>query len=258
MTKLYESFGMPVRHDCCLTPGLFIAGVECEIEGVKNVDSYRAFSITKDGSLRGHGYEFISLPMPKGTLISEFVKLQDWLTFYPDEDPFSVRTSTHVHVNCMNLELSEVRNIILLYALFEEFFFKVVKPVRRDNIHCVPLSETFLAKHYNRELPHLIEVWHKYTALNLKRLTDLGTIEFRHLHGTGDAEEFEQWLNILNNLWNLGQRVTIDATSLNDEATLLSWFDTIFAQCPSILMMRPSVIDVIKNGLIDVKFSTIQ
>jgi len=255
--KLCESFGLRVNYTTCVEPGVFVAGVECEIEGVRNADSFEIFTITKDGSLRGHGYEFISVPCRKDDLIQGFKKLHDWLSFYPDEDPFSVRTSTHVHVNCMSLEFHEVKNIVLLYALFEEFFFKFVKPVRRNNIHCVPLSETFLAKYYNKDLPNLMEFWHKYTALNIKRLADLGTIEFRHLHGTGDVREFAQWLDILNNLWNLGQRITIDAASLNDEATLLSWFDSIFAPCPDILMMRPSAIDVIKNGLIDVKFSTV-
>lgn len=256
--NIAENWGLHFDYECC-TSTRFVAGVECEIEGVRNPhDCPKGFKVDKDGSLRGdHGYEFISNPFPKDQLLERFGTLQKVLEFYPEEDPFSFRTSTHVHINCAMLEPKQIKNIILLYALFEEFFFMMVKPIRRDNIHCVPLTETHLPNLYRRDLAGMVDRWHKYTALNIKPLKELGTIEFRHLHGTGDTNEFATWLQILENLWTLGQRVVIDTKALNKKDLIEMWFGSIFSPAPAIMAYRASLFDIIRNSLIDVKFSTI-
>lgn len=130
----------------------------------------------------------------------------------------------------------------------------MAKPVRRNNIHCVPLTETAMPALYKKPLPMLVKAWHKYTALNLKRLVDLGTMEFRHLHGTGDVQEFNTWLSVLENLWKLCQRTTISEATLNKQ-NILEWFETIFSGAPTILAYRTTLFDIIRNSLIDVKFS---
>lgn len=261
--KLQEKYKIPFTSEVCAQTS-FVAGVECEIEAVRDWDIVHCnkyFQITTDGSLRnrhqpnGLGHEFISIPLKRDELVNAFTKLQAGLKFHKDEDPFSSRTSTHVHINCLNLELEQIKTIVLLYALFEEFFFSLVKPDRRDNIHCVPLTETSMAIHYSRPLPYMIQYWHKYTAINLKRLQDLGTLEFRHLHGTGDEKEFDVWLKVLENLWTLGQVVTINKLTLKDNGTIMRWFETIFAPSHNILMLKPSMFDIARNSLIDVKFA---
>lgn len=255
--NIAESWGLGFNFDCC-TSKSFVAGVECELEGVINPhDCPSGFKVDKDGSLRGNGYEFISHPFYKDQLLERFRTLHNVLEFYKEEDPFSVRTSTHVHINCAMLEPKQIKNIILLYALFEEFFFMMVKPIRRDNIHCVPLTETHLPNLYRRDLGGMVDRWHKYTALNIKPLKELGTIEFRHLHGTGDVGEFAVWLQVLENLWTLGQRVVIDAKALNKKDLIETWFNAIFAPAPVITAYRASLFDIIRNSLIDVKFSTV-
>jgi hypothetical protein len=235
----------------------FLAGLECEIESVRNGgNSIGYFNCIKDGSLRNNGWEYVSVqPRTRQELVDDFTQLHKYLVFYPDFDPYSIRTSTHVHINCSCLPLEHVRNIVLLYALFEEFFFAMVKPVRRDNIHCVPLTETYLPKIYSGNLEQFHEQWHKYTALNLKRLTDLGTLEFRHLHGTGDVEEVDTWLRVLENIWKLGQEVQINQESLQSQATIEDWFTKIFGHVPHIMALKPQLFNIIRNTLIDVKFS---
>ena len=238
----------------------FCASLECEMEQVRSVPSSVLLFWKKDndGSLRNHGIEFISLQgTDRKTLVNEFTKLHKDLVFWTKGDPFHDRTSTHVHVNVQTLERGQVRNMLLLYALFEEFFFAMVKPHRRDNIHCVPLTETYLPNKYLHALPELHAAWHKYTALNLKRLSDLGTVEFRHMHGTNDPKEVDIWLHVLENLWKLCQRITIDEKSLSDKAQIQEWFELIFFPADKIMMLKPSLFDIIRNSLIDVKFSTL-
>lgn len=228
-------------------------GLECEIEAVKNPTSMAGFHVKEDGSLRNNGYEFITDPVPVKTAIDQFAELHKKLDL--GEDAFSQRTSTHVHVNVAGLTLQETKNLLLLYALFEECFFLMAKPERRNNIHCTPLSETFVPSSYKTDIPNLVKGWHKYTALNLKRIRDLGTVEFRHLHGTGDVTELKQWLQVLENLFFLSQKVNFAEDSIADEKNIYKWFDELFKDAPRVYVLRNSLPDLTANSLIDVKFA---
>jgi hypothetical protein len=236
----------------------FYAGVECEIESVRNRgDDFQGFVATDDGSLRNNGVEFISIPLPTEKLLHCFNKLHASIEYYNLSEAFSSRTSTHVHINCRSLEPAQIKTLILLYALYENFFFALCEPGRKDNIHCVPLSETHLPGWYNKELAFLIERWHKYTALNILPLTKLGTVEFRHLQGTGDTALFGEWLGALENLWKLCQTEVVSPETLTDERSLKDWWKRLFGHSPRIMMLEPSFTNVMANNLLDVKFAFI-
>lgn len=243
--------------------GEFLASLECEVENVhgepKNPKGL--WNAHTDGSLRGgkgNAYEWTSaIPLQREALVNAFIELHKVNKIVPGEEGFGHRTSIHVHINCVPVLESHVRNIVLLYALYEEFFFAYVKPERRANIHCVPLTETYLPGIYHKPLDGLYHNWHKYTALNLKRLGDLGTLEFRHHHGTNDAEEVGIWLHLLENLWKLGQKINITTAEVRDKAVLTDWFDMLFFPSNRIMRLKPSMFEIMKNSLIDVKLSTI-
>lgn len=233
----------------------FFAGIECEIESVKPDQSFPNFTATHDGSLRNDGIEFISNPLPRETLLAAFRNLHTTIEYYESEDAFSPRTSTHVHINCRSLSETQARDLILFYALFEEFFFTLVDKDRRANIHCVPLTETFLPQIYKYDLRKYINNWHKYTALNILPLTKFGTIEFRHLQGTSDSVLLDEWVTTLENLWKLCQRDTITADSLANPDQVKSWWREVFGHVPRIMALEPALPNMIQNSLLDVKFA---
>ena len=254
--KVAELFGHRTDHPLSITKD-FVAGLECEIESVRSKKGIGRFVPTDDGSLRNEGVEFISEPLGRETLVQEFSNLHATITYYDKSQAFSPRTSTHVHVNCRSLDEKQVRTVVLLYALYEEFFFCMVEPSRRGNIHCVPLTETFLCNYYGYNLNNMIQRWHKYTALNLIPLGKLGTIEFRHLQGTDDTNLMESWLTALENLWQLGQTVEINEANLSSETVLREWFGKIFGHSSRIMALEPCLFDMINNSLIDVKLSLV-
>lgn len=236
----------------------FICGLECEIESIKGPAKKKIsnFLSVPDGSLRNNGIEYTTaVPTSREEVVLDFQALHKALDL--GNEPFSERTSTHVHVNVSNLTEKDARQMVLLYALFEEFFFAMVQPERRDNIHCVPLTETYLPSRYAYGMQAMMAHWHKYTALNLKRMQDLGTMEFRHMHGTNNAEELNQWLHVLENLWKLAQRIDINETTLSKKEEIVSWFEMLFFPAPKVMMLLPSLFNIIRNSLIDVKMSTI-
>jgi len=229
-------------------------GCEYEIEDLISIPSrIPNIIIETDGSLRNGGKEFISSPLNLENTLETFSTLHSNISY--GSKAFSDRTSIHVHVNCMNLELYQVRNIVLLYALFEECFFRMVEPTRRDNIHCVALTETFLPAIYRAPIHSMVCKWHKYTALNLKPLVTQGTIEFRHMHGHNDLVLFESWLHVIEKLFSVGKGFEMSTESLSKEPlhkTFLSLFGhTGFSGDWEYVWAS------MENQLLDVKLSTI-
>ena len=236
-----------------------IMGLECEVESVRcirDLGLQPGWTMTDDGSLRNEGKEFLSGPRPLPDLVSGFKRLHAVLLPHEQYPKFSDRTSIHVHANCQNLTADQVENVIKMYALYEEFFFTMCSPDRRHNIHCVPLTETYLPAVYRTGLMGMLDRWHKYTALNIKRLTDLGTIEFRHMEGHDDPEKLTNWLKTIENLITLGKSEAgkINKTTLTN-GNLELWFSTIFGHTPEYVKYRPMLRDMTTNQRIDLKLA---
>lgn len=252
--QICELFGLEIPASLTSAKD-FVAGMECEIESVRSQHDLSGFRCTNDGSLRNSGVEFISPPLSYAALLEGFIRLQNNLELFDKTVAFSERTSTHVHINCASLETGHVTNLVRIYALFEEVFFSVVSKERRNNIHCVPLTETHLPALYHLNIAGMTKHWHKYTALNLKPLATIGTVEFRHLQGTGDALLVQDWLTILRNLWIECQLTPVDAVFLQDARSIYDLYLRIFGQCAVAMNVRNHLMSVIANNLLDVKLS---
>lgn len=185
----------------------FVCGCEFEIESVKAHPEHPAIVVVEDHSLRNSGYEYKTKPNDYKTTLELFSYLHSNITL--GKEPFSHRTSIHVHVNVRNLSVATVRQMVLTYALLEPLFFKFVGPEREHNIFCVPLSFTTVPSNYKKDLAYMHGTWHKYTAFNILPLglgknseQGLGTLEFRHLYGTADQKVFKTWLTTLKELYD--------------------------------------------------------
>lgn len=184
----------------------FICGVELEIESIKtwrpDVLSERRVTIEEDTSLRNYGREFILSPSSYEEACETFKLVHENIIKHSSYDHFSDRTSIHVHVNVRELELKQLRQLMLVYALFEPIFFDLVGKEREHNIYCVPLSYTYIPSSYSKSIVTLVETWHKYTAFNMAPAKEKGTVEFRHMYGTGDVHVFSDWLGRIKSLYD--------------------------------------------------------
>jgi hypothetical protein len=256
MSNIQQYFGFEVNYPNVMESQKLMVGMECEIESIAqyNTEVNSTWMITTDGSLRNHGLEFISKPATVEQAKTLFKNLHAGIQFKPINPPFSERTSIHVHANCANLTLDQTRNVILMYALFEEYFFRLVESQRRHNIHCVALTETYLPHYYSGNLQILVDRWHKYTALNIKPLKSQGTIEFRHMHGTQDQQLVNEWLGVINRLFDLKN---IKMTQKNlDRVNMRQWFDQIF--CESRVRLEGNYIEhFCYNSILDIKGSLV-
>lgn len=252
--KIPEIFGCQYSH-AKQVETLF--GVELEIESVNRSIGWKGFradeiEMKDDNSLRNYGKEFITRPENLKTTLEFFKNVHDTVGFLKPEEKFSERTSIHVHVNCQNLEGEQVRQAVLLYALFEEVFFKMVEPSRRDNIHCVPLTDTYLPSYFRSSIGTLVGRWSKYTALNLLPLKTLGTMEFRHMHGHDDPLLLEDWLMSIENLIELAKTQPLTDTTLIEE-NIQTWFTQIFGKTLFWKQNKVNLPVFTENTLINVK-----
>jgi hypothetical protein len=233
-------------------------GLECEIEQIRAIPPsiLDVWGRHEDGSLRENGMEFVSPPDTLDETLNKFKFLHTELK--TGNNPFSERTSIHVHVNMQNLGEQEVKNIIFLYALYEEFFFMCTIPSRRENIHCVPLTETFLPQYYSLKIESLCNKWQKYTAMNTKPLSNLGTLEFRHMHGHNDVVKLQQWLTLLEKLVKLGATMPeMDRKWLTNDK-ILEMFLELFNHIPEHTYWKHLLSQKTFNPKLDLKLSFIR
>lgn len=205
-----------------------LIGIEVEVENYERHPLQYGWSRHNDGSLRNNGAEFISKPTePKHveTIVNHL------FTTLPKTTHFSPRTSIHVHMNCRNLELMQIYNIVILHQCFEDLLYKFAGAERKKSIFCVPIGNSnyynYLRDNFSRG--HLTG-WSKYTSLNLAPLHQYGTIEFRHLRGTRDVNTLYTWLHILYRLYNYAINIPtadletkIRETSVNGNFISFGW-----------------------------------
>lgn len=251
----------PMTHPLVLSskPETFLVGTEYEIESVEKWNDVvnESFLIEEDHSLRNNGREFKTKPVTFDESIRLFNLLHDNLEL--GSEPYTFRTSIHVHVNCCYLEDTQVRQLLLLYAMFEPLFFSFVERStwKRDtSIFCVPLNYTSIPMWYKADLPLIHAKWMKYTAFNLLPLSHFGTVEFRHLGGTGDVEVYRNWLKIIQQLWTFVYK--------NPEFSVINELKNKYSSPEILNMVMPNfygffvsqeVLNLCKDSVIDVKLS---
>jgi hypothetical protein len=187
-----------------------IFGIEVEVEGyycdgneeergAHTLAILNGWHLTEDSSLRNGGVEFVSNPMYSSQVASFLNRLYDAM---PSTVDYHERAGIHVHVNCLGMTAAQIRVAVCLYLLYENGFFRFVSPHRRNNIFCVPA----ISCNAGASLLHLCNdgsagMIQKYLALNLTRLTDIGTIEFRHMESTNDKKKLLQWVGFIDQIW---------------------------------------------------------
>lgn len=225
------------------TEGLF--GIEIETETTSDKDYPKGFleattpepshmvyktplknwkAIT-DGSLRNFGVEYV-LNGPQTFLetrasLDEFKEYLGKVSFLKD----SPSTSVHIHINMLNMTMTQIVNFVMLYSFFENLLIEFSGPTRRSNLFALPL------KNCDKSLSGFIraviafnagacdsfptddQAW-KYSALNFCPLLRHGSFEIRSFRGTTDIELIWTWINILKKLY--------DAALVGNPRTLMS------------------------------------
>lgn len=215
-------------------------GIEVEVEGMRGMhyrldgdgpfNTGKYWRCTKDGSLRNYGVELVTRggiqEVNLGAAIQELAS-----DLAPSEDgapSFSARTSTHVHVNIQDLSCLQVLALVVIAAGLEPLLQECIAPERRTNLFCIPLHMCSTMRSSLRScyvnldsgprsaMEHLSTIG-KYSSINTGRLYDLGTLEFRGMHGADDLEHLTAWCAVLSRV----RALVYGVHSINDAVTVL-------------------------------------
>jgi hypothetical protein len=210
-------------------PDQFV-GVEIELEGqsAKEVAAHRNngrpfWAEHEDGSLRG-GIEYVLAQPTMGNTLREAIHyfFRNFKTF--TESP---RTSIHVHLNMLqeNETLEGLKNMVVLYYMFENAFFIIADENRKWNGYCNPFEDnppevmaTILGVPDVEELRGSLAVsagrnTNRYYGLNINSLQKYGTLEFRHLPLVRDEERLFSWIKLLMELKKAANIMADEGTS---------------------------------------------
>ena len=189
-------------------------GIEVEVENCPAVEDgagnpfCAGWDAVPDGSLRNSGIEFVTkYGVRVGTSFEHindlFRKMENFKKkVVAPVFQFTERTSIHVHFDVRDMSMEELKSLLTLYVLFEDPLFKFAGEHRKHNVFCVPIRFIAMSEVAQGNLFHTIRNWKKYSALNLSRLLEMGTVEFRHMEGTSDTKRIKTWILLLASLVN--------------------------------------------------------
>lgn len=200
-----------IPHPAVVSTSLL--GVEIELENALQIyndkgSSFGAWTLKSDGSLRNGGIEFVlTRPLGGAKLAKALSDITTMLAEYqPDK---SWRCSTHVHINIKDFTVAQLKRLILTMTVFEKVMFKCGAQNRYKNNFCIPYDVAqeqilTLSDYWDLDGSEFIDRvsrrWSKYSSLNLKPMTTLGSVELR----IGNAEtEFDELLSMCNRLLTL-------------------------------------------------------
>lgn len=192
MVTVAQVFGQrasyPTIESHPLIVGQNLAGIEIELENMTvSPPNFNYWEAKSDGSLRNSGMEFVcSSPWGGRDLYNAAIEIDSFLFGNsPDE---SWRCSTHVHVDVRNMNVPQLKRLILAYIVYERILFKCSGWHRYKNNFCVALGFaqdqlSILARAWDKDdedfLRTIVSSWDKYTSLNLLPMGNFGSVEFR-------------------------------------------------------------------------------
>jgi hypothetical protein len=180
-----------------------IVGIEIELENTQPL-LLSSWNTTRDGSLRNDGYEYVSAPFVIDSAESVMEELSSNL---PRSAVASGRCGLHVHLNCLDLSIAELRELATVLYENERYLYSI-SGNRHENYHCTPwhgsCNEVALLKFIKGKIDFnkFQQSCHKYSGINFVPLRDKGTIEFRMHKGSRDTKEIINWVNIIANFKN--------------------------------------------------------
>lgn len=225
-------------------------GIEVEVEGFSQERWVASpyWRLDKDGSLKDHGMELISVPVAGKNIDFALADLKQILDAQPDLR-WSHRCSIHVHVNVRNWTEEQLKAMVGVYAAMEPLFFSLVTPERRASAFCFPIMDT---------RPADIQIGRgdgKYCALNTSEsLRKYGTAEFRHMHGTSDLKVIRRWLQLIVKLHaycrkHKVEQIVHDVCNLNTISNYSEFVSKILGQT-AVLFMGYNLQQLMQDGVV--------
>jgi hypothetical protein len=227
-------------------------GIEIEIEGRnlphEEVTEYAPqWKYVIDHSLRGedNGEYVLKKPIKFGNVPDALKSLWGVFNQYKTKFDDSNRTSVHIHLNCQSFYLNRLASFSALYFCFEELLTEWCGEYRVGNLFCLrskdaPAIISRIRKLIQTSDNSISEHLH-YSAFNIHSLSKFGSIEIRTLRGVKDPQVIQDWVDILQRLYDLSESFE-DPRKICDMFSAEGPYDFFYA-------VLGDKADVLRNGL---------
>lgn len=206
-------------------------GIEIEVEAAKelpSIDLPLPWKGKADHSLRGKMFneeartdpssmEYVTngaIPVggTKKAIIKRLCVLLADAKYEVDAD--SPRTSVHVHVNVLEMTPLQIWTAVFCYWIAENVFMDYCGPERQGNMYCLRLKDAegvlvAVEKDLKKPAEPFIKLntdQIRYCGLNLKAIPTLGSLEFRGMRGTIDADIIDTWSTMVYDVVDKSKR----------------------------------------------------
>jgi hypothetical protein len=200
MKTVFQEMGLRKKED-----GLI--GLEIEVEGNNLPVPKHYWETEQDGSLRqGASAEYVLTKPAKDEdeLMKALEYLEDCYKVNKTKVIETVRAGVHVHINCQDLTIQQLYTLIILFLIFENVLVKWCGETREGNLFCLRASdaewllEQLIEALTNKKYFATFRNDHlRYAAINVKALTDYGSLEFRSMRSTKDLKVIHTWASLL-------------------------------------------------------------
>lgn len=182
-------------------------GIEIEMETVSPVNSgifHPTWRAEHDGSLRGHGIEFVlRKPIYHKDVPDVMNDFRGKVSDNGIEILPSIRAGIHLHLNMQKYSLKEVLRFMMCYYPMETVLLNYCGEGRQGNLFCLRgrdaeyIFECITLAAQNNDIYMLDSNNLRYSSLNPMSLFKYGSLEFRALATTPTLEKIEDFADIL-------------------------------------------------------------
>lgn len=197
----------------------------------------------EDGSLRGHGTEFVLSTPVMGSALDKAISFMYKLLGEDVSEYASFRTSTHVHMDFSSDDDSiyALRDFITVLYVVEDILFEFAGQDRMWSGYCAPLSSVEdavleLAGSDDPSLSHCIYTLvnlGRYCGVNFEALRKFNSLEFRHLPLVSE-EKTRNWINILLSIRkycaNNASEISNKRIDLSNVPDIDAWLAAVFGK----------------------------
>lgn len=188
------------------TKGKFGVEIELEGRGLLQCPSVNGWVKERDGSLSQGGIEFVlRRPLDRDGVNNSLDDLYNMLrehTLIQDRQ----RAGVHVHLNCQQRTLNEIFTMITAYLLLEDILMEWCGEMRKGNHFCFSAenAEALILNLRNAVINRNITLLNtdqiRYASLNVQSLFRYGSLEFRGMRSTSEAQPIKDWVGIIDEL----------------------------------------------------------
>lgn len=235
-------------------------GIEIEVEASNDLPASigQNWTATTDGSLRGSSLEYVlQTPCALKHVRKNVNHLKRAIENHGADVLYTGRAGTHIHINVQELTVTQIYSFICLYLILEDVLLTYCGKDREGNLFCLKAKDAEYLVDALKEsvvlgsLKTLNTNDLRYAAINVNPLFSYGSLEFRSMRSTLDAEVLGTWAEILSSIKDAAVSLGNPINLIEELSQLgpLEFFNTVLPSHQKLFSKIPDIAERVYEGV---------